>query len=244
MAKRILPENLVKFCVEVFVKAGLRTDDACTVADVLVMTDTWGTFSHGSGATANYVRAMRAGGIDPGAKPEVVAEGASWTIIDGHSGMGMPSSSLAMNLAVEKARVSTIAWAGVRNGSHFGAAGYYANMAVPHDMIGIAMSNADPNMVVSGARGHVIGNNPVAYAVPAGDERPLFFWTLRSALSQPGRFLPPKPLENQSPGIGSPIGTACRLRRLEIGLPRDLWPRWLGIKDMVSPYWSKCWQGF
>jgi ureidoglycolate dehydrogenase (NAD+) len=183
MAKRILPENLVKFCVEAFVKAGLRTDDACTVADVLVMTDTWGTFTHGSGATANYVRAMRAGGIDPSAKPEVVSEGASWAIIDGHSGMGMPSSSLAMNLAVEKARLSTIAWAGVRNGSHFGAAGYYANMAVQHNMIGIAMSNADPNMVVCGARGHVIGNNPAAYAVPAGDERPVFLDIALSAVA-------------------------------------------------------------
>ena len=46
-----------------------------------------------------------------------------------------------------------IAWAGVRNSNHFGAAGYYANMAVRHDMLGIAMSNADPNMVVPGARG-------------------------------------------------------------------------------------------
>jgi LDH2 family malate/lactate/ureidoglycolate dehydrogenase len=87
--------------------------------------------------------------------------------------MGMLGCHMAMNIAIEKARTNMIAWTGVRNSSHFGAAGYYANMAVRHDMLGIAMSNADPNMVVPGARGHIIGNNPLAYAVPAGEEYPI-----------------------------------------------------------------------
>ena len=86
--------------------------------------------------------------------------------------MGMLGCCMAMNLAIEKARTHALAWAGVRNSNHFGAAGYYANMAVRHDMLGIAMSNADPNMVVPGARGRIIGNNPLAYAVPAGEEYP------------------------------------------------------------------------
>ncbi len=173
MSKRVLPEKLTAFCVEALVKAGIKPPDAQIAADVLVMTDTWGTFSHGTGALANYVNTMNTGGIDPTAVPVVVAEGKGWAIVDGHSSMGMLSSSLAMNLAIEKARENTISWVGVRNSSHFGAAGYYANMAVRHDMIGIAMSNADPNMVVPGARGHIIGNNPIAYAVPAGNEYPL-----------------------------------------------------------------------
>jgi LDH2 family malate/lactate/ureidoglycolate dehydrogenase len=86
--------------------------------------------------------------------------------------MGMLNCSLAMDVAIEKARAATIAWVGVRNSSHFGAAGYYASLAGHRDMIGIAMSNADPNMVIPGARGHVIGNNPLAYAVPSS-KKPL-----------------------------------------------------------------------
>jgi len=147
------------------------------------MTDTWGTFSHGTGALKHYVNTMKAGGINPTASPEVIAEGASWAVFDGHSCMGMLSCTLAMTMAIEKARKSTIAWVGVRNSSHFGAAGYYANMAVDQGMIGIAMSNADPNMVVPGARGHVIGNNPMAYAVPAGDEFPILFDIALSAVA-------------------------------------------------------------
>jgi ureidoglycolate dehydrogenase (NAD+) len=173
MQNHIKVHHLTRFCEEVLLKEGLQPSHAGTIADVLVMTDTWGTFSHGTGALLNYTRAMRAGGIESSVTPEVVAEGLSWAVIDGHAGMAMPSCNMAMNLAIEKACSSTIAWVGVRNSSHFGAAGYYANMAAQKKMIGIAMSTADPNMVIPGARGHVIGNNPLAYAVPAGKEHPI-----------------------------------------------------------------------
>ena len=121
--------------------------------------------------------------IAAAADPEVKQEGGSWTIVDGHSGMGMLGSLLAMELAIEKAAENTISWVGVTNSSHFGAAGYYANMAAQRGMIGIAMSNADPNMVVPGARGHVIGNNPLAYAIPAGKEHPILLDIALSAVA-------------------------------------------------------------
>jgi ureidoglycolate dehydrogenase (NAD+) len=182
-SKRISPEKLTKFCVSALTETGLTPQNAQVVADVLVMTDSWGTFSHGTGALANYVNTMQAGGIKSCAIPEVVAGGTGWAIVDGHSSMGMLGSSLAMNLAIEKALESAISWVGVRDSSHFGAAGYYANMAARQNMVGIAMSNADPNMVVPGARGHIIGNNPVAYAVPAGEEHPILLDIALSAVA-------------------------------------------------------------
>jgi ureidoglycolate dehydrogenase (NAD+) len=183
MPKRISTEELTTYCTEAMRKAGLSPDHARLVAEVLVATDTWGTFSHGTGALANYVNTIRSGGIDPQAKPTIAEQGQSWAVIDGHCAMGMLGSSMAMDLAIEKARQNTISWVGLRNSSHFGAAGYYANMAARHDMVGIAMSNTDPNMVVPGARGHVIGNNPIAYAVPAGKEDPIFLDIALSAVA-------------------------------------------------------------
>src|ERR1700733_6634637 len=121
MAKRLSVEKLRKFCIDALEKAGLSSNDAEIVADVLVMTDTWGTFSHGTGALRNYLTSLRAGGMNPHSKSEVVAEGDTWVVVDAHSGMGMPGCCLA----IEKARTHAIAWAGVRNSSHFGAAGYY-----------------------------------------------------------------------------------------------------------------------
>jgi LDH2 family malate/lactate/ureidoglycolate dehydrogenase len=78
-----------------------------------------------------------------------------------------------MTLAIAKAKENGVGYAGVKRSTHFGAAGYYASMALQHDMVGLAMSNVDANMTVPGARGNVIGNNPLAYAIPAGSEHPI-----------------------------------------------------------------------
>jgi ureidoglycolate dehydrogenase (NAD+) len=198
MSHRVRAEELREFCISALKKAGLDQQDAVTVADVLVMTDTWGTYSHGTGALPNYIRTLRAGGIDPHAKAEVISEGDSWALIDAHAGMGMPSCCLAMKMAIEKARARTISWVGVRNSSHFGAAGFYANIAADHDMFGIAMSNADPNMVVPGARGHVVGNNPLAFAIPAGKERPILLDIALSAVAA-GKIFAAKALSQSIP---------------------------------------------
>ena len=155
------------------VHSGMREEDARITADVLVTTDSWGTFTHGTKHLGSYLRRIRAGGTDPRAVPEVVAEGPSWALVDGHSAMAMVSAHRGMAAALAKARESGVGYAGVRHSTHFGAAGYYASMALDQGMIGLAMSNVDANMTVPGARGNVIGNNPLAYAVPAGEEHPI-----------------------------------------------------------------------
>ncbi len=79
-----------------------------------------------------------------------------------------------MELAIKKAKACGVGYVGVKHSSHFGAAGYYAVMAARQGLIGLSMCNLDPVMVVPGSRGRAIGNNPLAYAVPAEKERPVF----------------------------------------------------------------------
>jgi LDH2 family malate/lactate/ureidoglycolate dehydrogenase len=89
MATRLAAKKLRRFCIAALKKAGLCSNDAAMAAEVLVMTDTWGTFSHGTGALRNYLKSLRAGDVNARSKPEVVAEGGNWALVDGHSGMGM-----------------------------------------------------------------------------------------------------------------------------------------------------------
>lgn len=173
-SRKIQPEKLEAFCAEALLCRGMREPDARTVATVLVTTDMWGIFTHGTRHLHNYLRKMQARGIDPLGVPKLISEGAAFALIDGDNAMGMVSACMAMELAIRKAKICGVGYVGVRNSAHFGAAGYYVNMAIPHDMIGIAMSNTDPNMTAPGARGSVIGNNPLAYAVPSGQEKPIF----------------------------------------------------------------------
>lgn len=160
-------EDLKEFCKAALLKEGMKDEYAAMCADVLAETDAFGTHSHGTKNLHNYIKKFRAGGVSFTADPEIVAEGPAFGVIDAHDTMGMISSCIAMELACKKARHTGIAIVTVKNSCHFGAAGYYANIAARKGMIGLAMSNVDPNMTIPGARGMLLGNNPFAYAAPA-----------------------------------------------------------------------------
>jgi len=86
---KVSVQDLHCFCVEALTKAGVGEADARTTADVLVTTDTWGTFTHGTKALRAYVRRLRGGGLRANGQPKVVAEGPAWARVDGDSSLGM-----------------------------------------------------------------------------------------------------------------------------------------------------------
>ena len=172
--KEIRIEELKRFSVEALKRAGTSAEHAEVIAEALVTTDMFGVCSHGTKNLLNYIRKMQAGGLDPHAEPEIEAEGPAWAVVNGNCGMGIVSAVKAMKLAMEKAAVAGIAYVGVKNSCHFGAAGYYANLAAQRGMIGISMSNADPNMVIPNSSDVAIGNNPFSFAAPLKNGRTVF----------------------------------------------------------------------
>jgi LDH2 family malate/lactate/ureidoglycolate dehydrogenase len=165
--------KLRDFCMEALLAAGVDPVDAETTTEVLVTTDTWGTFTHGTKALRNYIRRVRGGGLKKKGTPYIVKEGAGFALIDGDSSLGMVSSVFAMKTAISKARASGIGFAGLRNNCHYGAAGYYASMAVAENMIGFSMANDIPTVNAPGAKGSIMGSNPWGFAAPAGKELPV-----------------------------------------------------------------------
>lgn len=173
MAK-IKLEDLKAFCKANLEKEGMKEAYAEIVAEVLSQTDAFGTNSHGTKNLHNYIKKFRVGGIDIHAEPEILAEGPAFAAMDAHKALGMIPSVQAMELACKKAETAGIAIVTVRNSCHFGAAGYYANIAAKKGFIGLSMSNVDPNMTAPGARGMLLGNNPFAYAAPANTTPSVF----------------------------------------------------------------------
>ena len=108
------------------------------------------------------------------AKPNVrvISETASSALLDGDHGMGMVVGHRAMEMAIRKAKESGIGMVAVRNSRHYGMSAYYAMMALPHDMIGIAMTNASRQVVPTFGREARFGTNPMCFAVPTGKELP------------------------------------------------------------------------
>ncbi len=128
------------FVVEAFRRAGLSDTDATVEADVLTMTDAWGIFTHGTKNVRGYLRRLKAGGLRATGRPRVAAEGPAWALVDGDSALAMVTSALAMQTAIAKARACGVAYVGVRNSCHFGAAGYYAWLAAREGLIGLSMA--------------------------------------------------------------------------------------------------------
>lgn len=174
MSNTIRKDNFKKFCALCCEHEGMTEENAGITAEVLCETDCFGTNSHGSKNLYGYVKKQRAGGMDFKAEPSVIKEGASFALMDGNAGMGMVAGYKAMELAIKKAKETGVALVTIRNSTHFGAAGFYSNMAAKAGMFGFAVSNVDPNMTIPGARGMIIGNNPLSYASPTAEGESVF----------------------------------------------------------------------
>lgn len=167
-------DDLKIFCEQALIHEGMRAEDARICAEVLSDTDAFGTHSHGTKNLLNYIRKFRVNGADIKAVATIEMDKPAFAVIDAKNGLGIIPAFHAMEMACNKARETGIAITVVKNSNHYGAAGYYANIAAKKGVIGIALSNVDPNMSIPGARGKVIGNNPLAYAAPLGNGRTLF----------------------------------------------------------------------
>src|SRR5437899_11104118 len=78
-----------------------------------------------------------------------------------------------MNLAIRKAKDTAVGVVAVRNSNHYGIAGYYAMMALPHNLIGVSTTNAAPLVVPTFGRTSILGTNPISLAAPGMKEKAL-----------------------------------------------------------------------
>ena len=145
--------------------------DAETVANLMAQADLQGSDGHGVIRLPQYVKRIRAGGINTRPNIQVVQERAAMAVVDGDNAMGHLAVSQAVQLAIEKARSAGVAWVGTRNSNHAGPASLYARMPVAHNMIGLyfAVGNAN-HLPAWGGMDMLLSTNPIAAAIPAGVE--------------------------------------------------------------------------
>lgn len=165
-------DRLFSFTRKVFLAMGVPEPDATLAATVLLSADVRGVDSHGVARLSGYVRLWRAGRINSNPDIRIVHETPSTATMDGDAGLGLVVAPKAMQVAIKKAGTAGSGWVSVRNSNHFGIAGFHAMMALKADMIGMAMTNASPLVAPVFSRERMLGTNPIAVAIPAGDEPP------------------------------------------------------------------------
>lgn len=181
-------DTLENFMVDVFKEVGVPEEDARICADVLITADKKGIDSHGIGRLKPiYYDRIKARLISPKTNIEVIREGPTTAVIDGHNGMGHVIAKKSMAMAIKKADKFGLGMVAVRNSTHYGIAGYYVLMATDARMIGITGTNARPAIAPTFGVENILGTNPLTFGIPSDEKFP-FVLDCATSISQRGKI--------------------------------------------------------
>ena len=173
-SRRVAASELEAFATRAFVRVGLPREDAIEVALLMVRADLRGADGHGIFRLPQYVRRIRAGGINVRPRIGVLTETEAMALVDGDNAMGHLVMRFAARLAMDKAGRQGVAWVGTRRSNHAGPAALYATMPLERDMIGLYLAVGNANHLPPwGGVELLLSTNPIAVAIPAQEEPPI-----------------------------------------------------------------------
>jgi L-2-hydroxycarboxylate dehydrogenase (NAD+) len=174
VTSRIGAADLIRFIASAYRAAGIPADEADKAAGLMAASDISGADGHGVFRLPQYIRRIRAGGLNTTPDIRVIRRANATALVDGDNGLGSLVVARAVEEAIALARANGVGWVGVRRGNHAGAAAVYAAMPLQHDMIGLyfAVGNAN-HLPPWGGIDMLLSTNPIAIAMPALEEPPL-----------------------------------------------------------------------
>ena len=170
--KKFSYSSLNNFTEQIFAAIGFNKIESTLATKALLSADLRGIDSHGIARLIGYVRLWEQGRLNANPKITIEHETPSTAVVNGDAGVGLVVAQYAMQIAMDKASKVGTGWVAVNNSNHFGIAGYHAMLALEQDMIGIVMTNASAIVAPTFSMQRLLGTNPIAMAVPAGQEKP------------------------------------------------------------------------
>src|SRR6266403_1102826 len=173
-AARVAHADLIRFIAAAYRAAGIPQADAAKAAELMAASDISGADGHGVFRLPQYIRRIKAGGLNVRPEITVIRQAKATALVDGDNGLGSLVVARAVEEAIALARDNGVGWVGTRNGNHAGAAAVYAAMPLAHDMIGLyfAVGNAN-HLPPWGGIDMLLSTNPIAVAVPTNRQTPI-----------------------------------------------------------------------
>ncbi|MCK9309131.1 MAG: Ldh family oxidoreductase [Candidatus Cloacimonetes bacterium] len=184
--KRLPVEALQEFMTTVFTRIGVAAEDAAICSEVLIASDLRGIESHGIGRLKMYYDRIKAGIQNPVTKIDMIKDKFATAVWDGNHGMGHVIAKKAMQTAIDKASQYGLGCVAVRNSTHYGICGFYAEMATKQNMIGITFTNARPSICPTNGVTPLLGTNPICFGAPSDLPYP-FLYDAATSISQRGK---------------------------------------------------------
>ena len=166
-------DALTDLAVRALKRAGASKAMATVTAKALVVAEAEGLPGHGLSRVALYAQHLREGRTDGKAKPKIIRKVGATCLIDAGGGLAFPAAALAVNEAIKRARRYGVAFAGVTNSHHFGAAAYHLAPVAAAGMVGLAFTNSPAAINAWGGKKAFFGTNPVAAIFPRKNAAPV-----------------------------------------------------------------------
>jgi len=167
----ILPVNLLQEFVEKLIFAfGTPQEASSRVADSLVTADMCGRVSHGVAILPLYAQMIAARVIDPLATPRAEHLTDSMIRVDGRCSFGQLTGQSAVASGIKAIGNNGVVVIGIRNGTHLGRLGEWAEQATASGLVFMAFVNTSggaKNVAAFGGARRKLSTNPVAFGIPA-----------------------------------------------------------------------------
>jgi uncharacterized oxidoreductase len=151
---------------------GSDTEENEEVTDHLVRANLAGHDSHGVGMLPAYVRLFKDGLLVPNQTPDTVLDAGALLVIDARRGFGQRMTADAVRHAICRARELGACVLALRNASHIGRIGTYAELAAGAGCAFIAFVNVADGRDIQAPWACAeprLGTNPFCAAVPGPD---------------------------------------------------------------------------
>jgi ureidoglycolate dehydrogenase (NAD+) len=162
-------DELGRFIREALMANGARAKDAAIVAEGLVWANLRGGDGHGVSRLPRYLKIIARGEIDTKAEPTLSHDRAATFVLDCGHGFGPVAVMQAAALAVERAKKTGVCFGLVRETTHTGAIGRYAQWIAERGCAAIVIGAGPTLMAYHGARVASLSTSPIAIAVPSGN---------------------------------------------------------------------------
>jgi (2R)-3-sulfolactate dehydrogenase (NADP+) len=166
-------EQLTDLTARALRRAGASKSMALATANALVAADSEGLATHGVSRVALYAQHLRESRVDGKAKPKMVKRKGATCLVDARGGLAYEASAIAVKEAIARAKRYGVAFAGVTNSHHFGAAGYHLKPLAEAGLVGLAFTNSPSAIPPWGGKRAFYGTNPIAAIFPRQDAPPL-----------------------------------------------------------------------
>lgn len=163
-------ENMKSEFARILAKLGFSESKADQCAEIFALNSLEGVYSHGVNRFPKFIMYIKKGYVKPDAEPRLIKSLGSLEQWNGNLGPGPLNGLFATERAMELASQYGIGLVAMGNTNHWMRGGTYGWIAARKGFSFIGWTNTEANMPTWGAKDFRIGNNPLVFAVPYGNE--------------------------------------------------------------------------